>query len=280
MRWLKNPLAVTLGVLAMVLSVALGTGWLERSLIYHPARGLDASPADLGMPFEDVWLTAEDGVRVHGWFVPTPDASITVLWFHGNAGNIGHRVGKLHALRREVPANYFLLSYRGYGRSEGVPSEEGIYQDAEAALAYLHSRDDVRPDGVVYFGQSLGAAVAVHLATHRPPLTLILESAFPSVPHVARDSIPWLPVDRLLRSRYDALRKLPSVHVPTLSLHGREDDVVPLALGRLLHDAANEPKRLVVVEGAGHNDVHAIDPRRYAEVWREFIDEWARRPRL
>jgi fermentation-respiration switch protein FrsA (DUF1100 family) len=244
---------------------------LEHSFIYFPERELIGDPAHFGLPFDDASFTASDGVRLHGWFVPG-ESDVTWLWCHGNAGNISHRLDNLRLLHDELGVSVFIFDYRGYGRSEGSPSEEGTYRDAEAALAYLLSRPDVDAERVVYFGRSLGAAVAVELATRRPPSALILESPLPSIAELARHHYPFLPAGRLLRTKYDALSKIGKVRVPLLVLHGDQDEVIPFEAGRRLFGAANEPKRFYTIGGAGHNDTYVVGGREYFRALREFME--------
>jgi fermentation-respiration switch protein FrsA (DUF1100 family) len=244
---------------------------IERSFIYFPDHGLIGDPADFDLPFDDVSFTAEDGVRLHGWFVPG-DGDVTWLWFHGNAGNISYRLENLRLLHDELGVNVFLFDYRGYGRSEGTPSEEGTYRDGEAALAYVLSRPDVDSQRIVYFGRSLGAGVAVELAIRRPPCALILESPVPSVADLARHHYPFLPVGGLVRTKYDSLSKIGDVRVPLLVLHGDRDEIVPFDGGQRLFEAANEPKRFYTIEGAGHNDTYLVGGKDYFRALREFVD--------
>ena len=170
-RLLRFSLVATF-VFSLVLAVAYVagvTGLIDRNFIYFPEKELSASPEMFGLAYEDVDFETDDGLQLHGWYIPG-DRDVTVLWFHGNAGNIAGRLTNLKRVHDELQVNVFLFDYRGYGRSQGGPSEEGLYRDAEAALAYLKSRDDLAPERIVYFGRSLGAAVAVELATRQPPL--------------------------------------------------------------------------------------------------------------
>ena len=200
---------------------------------------------------------------------------MTWLWFHGNAGNIGDRVENLKLLHDEVGVNVFLFDYRGYGRSRGRPTEKGTYLDADAALAYLRSRSDVSQEHIIYYGRSLGAAVAVDLATRHPPYGLILESPFPSVRYMARQAYSFLPAWPLLRARYDSLAKMATVEAPVLVLHGDNDNLVPIEAGRKLFDAAREPKDFYTVQGAGHNDSYIVGGQLYFTALQAFEDRLA-----
>lgn len=255
---------------------ALGFGMLligglaiafEHSFIYFPSRDLVATPKSIGLAFEDARF-GPDG-RLHGWFVPGA-GPLTILWFHGNGGNISHRLEWLSRVRSRLGANVFIFDYQGYGLSGGQPAEDNTYEDARAALAFLQARADVDPQRIVYYGKSLGGPIAVQLATETPPYRLILQSSFTSIQDMARLHYPFLPVGRFLRTRYASLDKIGRVQAPTLVVHGEVDETVPPQHARLLFEAAAEPKRLFLVEGAGHNDLAAIGGARYLEVMREF----------
>lgn len=259
---------------ASLLALALlpflaGCSWLNRKLLYVPSRELVADPFRLGLYFEEAVLVASDGPRLHGWWVPhgSPGAP-AVLLLHGNGGNISHRLERLRLLHA-AGASVFLLDYRGYGRSEGKPSEEGTYLDAEAARRWLLERKDVPASRLVYHGESLGCGVAVELARRHPPAALILDSAFTSVPEMAK-RIFSLPLSWLVKFRYDNLAKLPSIRVPLLVLHSPQDDIVPYEMGRRLFEAAAEPKAFVDLRG-GHNDAILKSGPAYVDALKMFL---------
>lgn len=241
----------------------------EDHLIFFPSRDMVATPAARGLPYSDVRFGPEEAL--HGWFIPGSNQA-TLLWFHGNAGNISYRVELLSRLHRGLGASIFIFDYQGYGLSRGRASEKATYQDAHAALAYLRARADVDPSRIVYFGKSLGAAVAVALAAEEPPYRLIAQSSFTSVLDMAKLHYPFLPIGPLLRTRYASLEAIANVQAPILVVHGDRDDVAPLEHARRLYAAAAEPKRLFMVEGAGHNDVITVGGQRYLDVLREFIE--------
>ncbi len=247
---------------------------LEKFALYFPERVIEATPQSEGIAYEDVWFPASDGVRLHGWLVPAPDAHITLLWFHGNAGNISHRVNNIKYLHRLLGVNVFIFDYRGYGRSAGHLwnlSEPATYRDGEGALAYLRSRNDLASTRLVYFGRSLGAAVAIELSREHPPAGLILETAFTSIPEMARIVMPYLPFPGLLWTKYDNLAKLPTIRVPVLILHGDQDEVVPHRLARRLFEAANPPKTFYTVHAAHHNDIYVVGGEPYFQAWGRFL---------
>ncbi len=243
----------------------------EASFIYFPSLLLEATPADFGLPFEEVRLTAEDGVGIHAWLLPLPQAKRTVLFAHGNAGNISHRLDRARRLRSRLGVEVLLFDYRGYGRSEGSPDEPGTYRDAAAAHRYLTETRGLDPKRLVLFGESLGSAVALELALTRAAGALVLESPFTSIPDMARVVLPFLPLGPLLRTRYDNLAKVGGLRVPLLVLHGDRDEVVPFAQGRRLFEAAPEPKRFFAIPGAGHNDTYLAGGEAYWGVLEEFL---------
>jgi fermentation-respiration switch protein FrsA (DUF1100 family) len=232
------------------------TSQLEQHFIFFPTREVIYTPESLGLAYEDVYFTTADGVRLNGWYLPGR-GDITWLWFHGNGGNISHRLEEMALLHQQLGVNLFVFDYRGYGRSQGKPSERGTYRDARAALEYLCWRPDLDPQRTVYFGGSLGAAIAVELATVKTPLGLILVCPFTCISDMARLAFPLLPVHRLVWNKYHSLSRIPRVHCPLLVIHGDQDDIVPMAQGQKLFEAANQPKQLHIVHGAGHSDCYA-----------------------
>jgi uncharacterized protein len=246
---------------------------LEKFALYFPERVLEATPLTDGLAYEDVRFPSADGLMLHGWFIPAPGARVTLCWFHGNAGNISHRVHHLGYLHRRFGLNVFIFDYRGYGQSQGGRfrlSERGTYRDAEGALAYLASRRELASTQLVYFGQSLGAAVAVEVARRHPPAGLVIETTFSTLKDVARVHYPYVPL-WLLQTKYETAAKLPELQIPLLILHGDQDEVVPLAQAERLYAAANEPKTLAVVHGARHNDIYIVGSAEYFAAWGRFL---------
>jgi fermentation-respiration switch protein FrsA (DUF1100 family) len=230
-----------------------------------------ATPTSVGLSFEDLYISTSDGIRINGWYVPFPDAKVTLLWFHGNAGNLTHRVDQLRDLHHELGVNVLMMDYREYGRSEGEVTEEGTYQDALAAYDYLVNRPGLDPLRIVVYGQSLGAAVAVDLAVNRRVHGLVLEAPFASIRAMAAFHYPWIPFGKFLSTRYDSLGKIGKVDIPLLILHGDQDEIVPYGQGKNLYEAANSPKQFYTISGAGHNDVYIVGGARYFRVVRDFI---------
>lgn len=267
-----RPLAFSL--LTIVATVYLAAALLlyafQPSFIYFPFRQLDATPADAGLAYEDVGIATADGLRLHGWYVPAPNARGTLLFLHGNAGNIGHRLDSLVIFHR-LGLSTLIIDYRGYGRSPGTPSERGTYTDATAAWSWLTSTRGIEARRIVVFGRSLGAAVATELASRERPAGLILESPFPSVRAMARHYYPWLPSGLLVRIRYPLTDYLQRVRCPVLVVHSRTDEIVPFELGRRVYAAAPQPKWLLEIEG-GHNDGFLVSGAHYTAGLGAFLE--------
>jgi hypothetical protein len=238
------------------IAVALALLWAgQRAFIYFPMSNVP-SPAAAGLPHAQVvTFDTVDGLTLEGWFVPPvrPGSGHTLMVFNGNAGHRGDRAYLAAQLSARGIA-VFLVDYRGYGGNPGLPSEEGLARDARAALAYVGRRYDVDLSRIAFFGESLGAAVAVRLALEYPPAALILRSPFSSLTAIGQHHYPFLPVRWLLRDRYPSIDRIAHVTCPVLVMVGDEDRVIPPADSALLYDAARHPKRLVTIAGADHND--------------------------
>jgi len=247
--------------------------FLLQSRILHipnvPGRELVTTPAAAGLVYQEVFLVTADNVRLHGWFVPAAQNSRTVLFFHGNAGNISHRLESLQIFHRLGLAT-LIIDYRGYGRSEGSPSEAGLYRDAEAALRYLTERRGIPAQDIVVFGRSLGGAVAAWLAAHHALGALIVESSFTSVPERAAELYPWLPVRVLSRLNYDTQAYLQKVTCPVLIIHSPDDEIIPFQHGQRLLEAAREPKQWLVISG-DHNSGFLHSGKHYENGIRNFL---------
>ena len=263
--------------LLFVLGVYLALGLLlfltQSRLLYYPnlpSRAVVATPARIGLAYEEVALAAEDGVRLHGWFLPAEErARGVLLFFHGNAGNISHRLDSLKIFH-DLGLSVLIFDYRGYGQSEGKVSEAGTYRDAEAAWRHLTEARRVPEDKIVLFGRSLGAAVAAHLATRQSPKALIMESSFTSVPDLAAKYYRIFPVHWLARFRYDARADLGAIACPVLIVHSRDDEIIPASHGRALFEAAQEPKAFLELSG-GHNDGFLVSGRTYTDGLDAFL---------
>lgn len=257
---------------AGVLSLAMW-GRLVDWIIFQPTPGIDLRPEQLGIPGEEVFLSTEDGVRIHAFFLPAHGATRALLFLHGNAGNASHRLPNAAELVR-LGTHVLLLEYRGYGASEGRATEAGVYADARAGLAHLVAERRIAAPRVVVFGRSLGGAVAVDLAADRELGGLILESTFSSAEAVARHTF-GRPLALLARGRFESDRKIERIRCPVLFFHGEHDAVIHPSLGRRLFERAPEPKRFETIPGAGHNDTTLVGGGPYFERIRRFLDEVA-----
>jgi len=234
-----------------------------------PTRELRASPADIGLPYENVWLHTDDGLQLHAWYVPAEGERAAVLYFHGNSGNISQRLDTVRIFHN-LKLSVLLFDYRGFGRSEGRPSEEGTHRDALAAWNYLAQQRRVAPQRLVLLGRSLGASMAAWLASQRPAAALVVESTFTSVPDLAAEFFWWLPARRLARFRYATRDYLTAVHCPVLVAHSPEDEIIPYRHGEALFAAAAEPKQWLRLRG-NHEDGFLLSGEHYVRGLDSFL---------
>lgn len=261
--------------LLMILLVLLGLNVLmfiqQHGMVFIPYHALEATPKSWGLDYQDVTLRTQDGLSLHAWYVPHAQARQTLLFFHGNAGNISHRresIEIFHALG----LNVLIIDYRGYGGSEGTPSEAGLYMDARAAWTYLITERGQRAGDIVLFGRSLGAAVASRLATEVQPRALVLESCFSSARDVARKVFPILSRVVYQRFNFNTADNVKHVSSPLLVLHSPEDEIIPFELGNKVYLAAGEPKRFVELKG-DHNTGFLRSRPAYEQAIKAFLDE-------
>ncbi len=233
-----------------------------------PGRALTMTPTDVGMDYEDVSIETADRVALHGWFIAGRSSQV-LLFFHGNAGNISHRLDSISQFR-DLGLSVLIIDYRGYGQSEGRTTEKGIYRDAEAAWRYLIDSRGIVASDIVIFGRSLGASVASWLAAQHQPLALILESSFTSVPDIAQDIYPWLPARWLSRLSHATGDYVRDVHCPVLVVHSRDDEIIPFHHGEAVFASANEPRTLLAIHGT-HHDAFLRDERAYIEGIQTFL---------
>jgi fermentation-respiration switch protein FrsA (DUF1100 family) len=244
---------------------------LQARLVYRPSGDIHRTPADLSLPFQEVSFRAKDGVRLSAWFVPSENAGGVVLFCHGNAGNMSHRLPSVSLFHR-LGLSVLIFDYRGYGRSEGRPTEEGTCLDAEAAWDYLVTAREIPPENTILFGRSLGGAVAARLATVRRPGAVVLESTFTSLPDMAAELLPWLPARWLCRFSYDTASRVGRITCPLLVVHSCEDELIPFSHGRKLFAAARGPKAFLRISGT-HNDGFLTSGEQYVEGLRAFLCE-------
>lgn len=245
---------------------------IESLFIFFPYKPLDLHPEALRLKYKDVYFATQDGKRLHGWLFPLDGEYPVVLHFHGNAGNISHRldlVGQLLERKLQV----FLIDYRGFGKSEGSPSEKGIYQDGLAAYDYLAQKEGILPGNIVLHGHSIGAAVAAEVSLNREAKSVILESAFTSSRDMAKTIPLFFLLSPLLPAHYNNLEKVSRLRIPKLIVHGDADEIVPFSMGEKLFDAAREPKYFLRLKSASHNDTYVIGGESYFRAFTAFAKD-------
>jgi hypothetical protein len=270
---MKRMLGYLFAILITYVGLLVVLRIFENRLIFFPdiPGRLSGDWQPHGLPVEDVWLHAADGVKLHAWWIAAPDAEFTFVAFHGNAANIANRAD-IYDFLRSVPANVLAVEYRGYGKSEGKPDEAGLYLDAQAAYEYLLKERGIVPRRVVPIGHSLGTAVAADLASHHQVAGLVLEAPFPSGAAVARRVYPFLPgLSSVLKSKFETGKKLAQIRAPVLVVHCKDDPVIPFALGENVFRAANEPKSFLRIDGYCHEEACLIAPEIYRAKLREFL---------
>jgi fermentation-respiration switch protein FrsA (DUF1100 family) len=264
-------LLVTLLIGYLIALLALRA--FESHLLFfpnYPGR-LEGDSHPRTLPVEDVWLKASDGTKLHAWWIPNKDAKFTFLAFHGNASNIANRAS-VYEFLRDTPANVFALEYRGYGKSDGKPSESGIYLDAEAAHQYLVDVQKIDPKAIISFGQSLGTAVAANVASRLPVGAVVLEAPFPSASVVARKVFWFLPgIEFFVHGQLNTAVRLQHTGVPLLVVHCTQDPVIPFEFGQAVYDRAPEPKRFLRIENQCHEEASIVSPGKYREGLDEFL---------
>ena len=269
MRMLGSLILV---VSALFLGLMLLLFVFQEKMVFFPGKRLGDTPEAAGLHYEDVYLVTDDDIKIHGWYVPHPDAQATLLFFHGNAGNLSHRLESI-SIFHDIGLAVFIIDYRGYGRSEGRPTERGTYRDAMAAWNYLVGERRLRPDEIIVFGRSLGGAVAAALAAKVTPAAVILESTFTSIKDLGKHYYPYLPVSWIARIHYPVDEYIASFQCPVLVIHSNQDEVVPARLGQRLFDSAPEPKMFLPVSG-DHNNGFLLSRNVYVKGIRRFLQTY------
>ena len=257
-------------VLAVWLLLVLIIYVFQSRLIFYPEKDIMMTPADVNLPFRDVFLQIDAGTRIHGWYIPHEQPRATLLFLHGNAGNISQRLDSVKIFY-DMGLSVFIIDYQGYGRSTGSPSETGTYQDARAAWSFLTGKLQLPAPQIIVFGRSLGGAVAVWLAAAYSPGALILESTFTSVADLGKHYYPYLPVQWLTRIRYPTLERISRVVCPLLIIHSRDDEIIPFEHGQKLYAAARAPREFLQISG-GHNEGFLLAGSKYIDGLQHFID--------
>jgi fermentation-respiration switch protein FrsA (DUF1100 family) len=266
---LTGVVVVSSVVAAAVVAVLVLAYLRQESMVFFPDRHVRFTPADLGMAFEEVRLTTSDGVVVAAWWIPAPNGRGALIFCHGNAGNVGDRIGKLR-LFHDLGLSVLAFDYRGYGASEGKPSEEGTARDMDAAVAHVRDAIGVPLERTVFYGESLGGAVAIEAAVRFPLAALVVESTFTSTRAMARRHYPFVP-SFLVRVGYDSLSRVGALACPKLILHGPRDTIVPFEMGEALFRAAAEPKRFATLVG-DHNSGGILESPEACRALAELLD--------
>ncbi len=259
-------------MLTVLLGLVLLNGFIyiqQPSITFFPHKTIEQTPQEWGLEYENVFLKTADEVRLHAWYIPHEGSNKTLLFFHGNAGNISHRRSSIEIFNR-LGLNIFIIDYRGFGKSAGRPSEQGLYKDATAAWLYLTNERNINPDEIIIFGRSLGGVVATELASRTQPKALIVESTFSSARDIADAMFTVVSRIIILRYEFNVLENIKQVTSPVLVLHSPDDEIVPFKLGKKVFNAANEPKNFVEMKG-GHNTGLLMSQPEYETELAKFI---------
>ena len=267
---LKMILSFILWVGGIYLGIVLLVYIFQSKLLYFPDKNIIANPGYYGLKYEEVNFKTSDNLNLHGWYVPADSARYTLIFCHGNAGNISHRLESIKQFH-ELGLNVLIFDYRGYGKSEGSISEQGTYLDASAAWHYLVNKKNKKPDNIIVFGRSLGAAIACQLATQKNAAALIMESAFKSVPELAAQIYPFLPVRWMSRFEYNNMENVQKINCPILFIHSRNDEIIPFSHGEKLYSISNQPKQFLEISGS-HNDGFLVSEMKYKIGIKKFME--------
>ena len=242
---------------------------MENFFVFFPETSFDRTPNELNLDYKEVYFHTEDGKRLHGWFFPLKKEFPVILFCHGNAGNISHRLDNIRLLL-DQRLQVFIFDYRGYGKSSGRPSEKGLYLDGLAAYDYLIKREHIPSTSIIPFGRSLGASVAIEISLKRRVKSIIIESAFTSIREMARTIALFYPFSFFLPAHYNNLEKIGHVTIPKLIIHGKDDEIASFSMGEKLFEAAKAPRYFFPVKDAGHNDTFVVGGRKYFECIAAF----------
>ncbi|MFH1615300.1 MAG: alpha/beta hydrolase [Planctomycetota bacterium] len=249
--------------------------FMQPTFLFSPYREVPYDPGDLGLAFEKVVFSTCDGLKLSGWYIPSGRSSVTILFCHGNGGNMAHRLDSINIFN-ELGVNCFIFDYRGYGSSQGKPTEEGTYMDAFAAYEWLTERKKIKAEDIIIFGRSLGGSIAAYLASKVKARSLVIESCFTSYVDIGRKFYPYMPVRMFARYSYRTIDYVRQVHCPVMIIHSRNDEVIPFEFGLELYDAAHEPKKFVEIFGS-HNDGFLHFGEVYKKNWLEWLEFLKRR---
>jgi len=258
-----------LWIIAFAAILFLAIRYIEKQSIFFPMKGLAATPLEAGLPYEDIYFETSDSKRLNGWFVPCKNAKSTILFCHGNAGNIGHRLEKI-LIFHDLGLNTFIFDYRGYGKSEGRPHEAGLYKDAFGAYDYLTEKRKISGNDIILYGESIGGGVAIELARGKKVKALITEDTFSSIKEMSAMAYPFIP-HFVFSSKFDSLSKIGRIDPPKLIIHSRDDEIVPFYMGEKLFNAAKPPKKFLKIKGS-HNTAFLDSGKEYTGGIKSFMD--------
>ena len=267
---------ISLSILIFSIFIFVYLRYFEKKGIYYPSKDIVLSPADVDIKYEDIFFETEDGLRLNAWFIPTENPRGILLFCHGNAGNISHRI-EIIEIFNKLNLDVFIFDYRGYGRSQGNPTEQGLYQDAQAAYKYLLSRRDVDKEAIVIYGKSIGANVAIELASKVNAAILISESGFTSAYDMGKKLFPYLPIKWIITTKFDALEKIKNITIPKLIIHSKDDEIIPFKLGRRLFESAPGPKEFYQMQGT-HNEAIFMAREEYSLRLDRFLSKYLPAP--
>jgi len=266
-----SSMLVSIVVVLFVAYAGLGLMlyFMQPTFLYSPVREVTYTPEELGLDFEKVVFKSADGLRLSGWYIPADNSQFTVLFCHGNGGNMMHRLDSINILYN-LGLNCFIFDYRGYGSSRGKTSEEGTYLDAMAAYEWLTEKKKILPENIIIFGRSLGGSIAARLAAKLEAKALIIESAFTSYVDIGRKFYPYMPVRWFARFSYRTIDYVRNIRCPVMIIHSRNDEVVPFEFGLELYETASEPKEFVEISGS-HNDGFLVSSEVYKQAWTKWL---------
>ena len=258
-----------LNVVVLVVVFLIAIRYIERHSIYFPMKDVFGDPSLIGLAYEDVYFSTRDGKSLNGWFIAADKAKSTIILFHGNAGNIGHRLEKI-MIFNDLGLNVFVFDYRGYGKSLGAPSESGLYKDAEAAYDYLTKERGIPQDEIIFYGESIGGAVAVHLAEEKSVRALITEETFSSIKDMSGLAYPFIP-HFIFSSKFDSVSKIKTISCPKLIIHSVDDEIVPFWMGKRLFNEAAPPKTFLEIRGS-HNTAFLESKEKFSAGLKSFLN--------
>ncbi|UCE99568.1 MAG: alpha/beta hydrolase [Planctomycetota bacterium] len=272
-----GPMLISIAAVLFIAYWGLGVilYLMQPVFLYSPTREVTYTPGELGLDFDSVVFQTGDGLKLTGWYIPAENSELTVLFCHGNGGNMMHRLDSINIFYN-LGLNCFIFDYRGYGNSEGKPTEEGTYLDAAAAYKWLTEEKKMSPDNIIIFGRSLGGSIAAQLASKVKARALILESSFTSYVDMGKKFYPYMPVRWFASYSYRTINYIKDVHCPVMVIHSRNDEIVPFEFSLELHEAANEPKELIELSGS-HNDGFLVSSEIYKSSWiklLKFLEEY------